>query len=138
MDTSKLYLPDFSQQHKVEDVDVVTLYHEGRFEELDAVVVCKDKKGNVTATFGQNNWDCFPFSRKKDKNNLNTKEFECAPKLQRELKLLTFGWLFNKCPKQKKAVKFSSVRTRLSRALFSYLVDSPTTSDSLCECCFCQ
>lgn len=24
------------------------------------------------------------------------------------------------------------------RALFSYLVDSPTTSDSLCECCFCQ
>ncbi|EJC1072924.1 hypothetical protein MX230_002506, partial [Vibrio cholerae] len=96
MDTSKLYLPDFPQQHKVKDVDVVTLYHERRYEDLDAVVICKDKDGNVTATFGQNNWDCLPFSRKKDKNNLNTEEFKCAPKLQRELKLLSFGWLFNK------------------------------------------
>ncbi|HHX8273435.1 TPA: hypothetical protein ACVOYM_001771 [Vibrio diabolicus] len=130
MDTSKLYLPDFPQQYKVKDVDVVTLYHERRYEELDAVVICKDKDGNVTATFGQNNWDCLPFSRKKDKNNLNTEEFKCAPKLQRELKLLSFGWLFNKSPKQKKAVKFSSVRTRLNniKVVYSFLMESNYSS----------
>lgn len=113
MDTSKLYLPDFPQQHKVKDVDVVTLYHERRFEELDAVVICKDKDGKVTATFGQNNWDCLPFSRKKDQNSLNFGELNSFPTLQRELKLLSFGWLFNKSPKQRKAIRFSSVRSRL-------------------------
>lgn len=120
MDTSKLYLPDFPEQHKVKDIDVVTLYHEGRFDELDAVVTCKDKEGSVTATFGQSNWNCLPFSRKKTKNNLNTDEFDNTPVLQRELKLLTFGWLFNKNMKQKKSLKFSSVYTRLKDIKTAY------------------
>ena len=114
MDTFSLYSADFPQQHKIKDVDVVSFYHEKKFEELDAVVICKDQGGKVTAAFGQNNWDCTPFSRKKEKNNLSTEEFKCAPKLQRELKLLCFGWLFNKNPKQKKAIKFSSVLSRLN------------------------
>ncbi|MDC5808420.1 hypothetical protein OPW07_01620 [Vibrio europaeus] len=130
MDTSKLYMPDFPHQHKVTDVDIVTLYHEKRYEELDAIVICKDKDGNVTATFGQNSWDCLPFSRKKENNNLNTEEFKRAPKLQRELKLLSFGWLFNKSPKQKKAIKFSSVRTRLNniKVVYSFLMESNYSS----------
>ncbi len=66
MDTSRLYLPSFPEQHKVKDIDVVTLYHEKRLEELDAVIICKDRSGKVTATFGQNNWNCLPFSRKKN------------------------------------------------------------------------
>ncbi|OEF44186.1 hypothetical protein [Vibrio splendidus] len=113
MDTSKLYLPDFPEEHKVKDIDVVTLYHERRFKELDEVVICKDKKGNITATFGQNDWDCLPFSRKKERNNLRTAEFEATPELQRELKQLTYGWLFNKSPKKKKGLKFSGTRSRL-------------------------
>ena len=120
MDTSKLYLPDFPEQHKVKDVDVVTLYHEGRFEELDAVVICKDKDGNITATFGENDWNCLPFSRKKEGNNLKTDEFDNAPELQRELKLLTFGWLFNKSPKQKKSLSFSGIYTRLANIKRAY------------------
>ena len=48
MDTSKLYFRDFPEQYKVKDVDVVTLYHEGSFDVLDAVVICKDKNGKVT------------------------------------------------------------------------------------------
>lgn len=115
MDTSQLYLPDFPQQHKVKDVDVVTLYHEGRFEELDAVIICKDKNGNVTATFGQSYWDCLPFSRKRSKNNLSTIEFEAFPHLQREMKLIAFGWLFNKNPKQRKALKFSGIQSNFSK-----------------------
>ncbi|MEZ8013488.1 MULTISPECIES: hypothetical protein [Vibrio] len=120
MDTSKLYLPDFPQQNKVTDVDVVTLYHEKRYEELDTIVICKDKDGNVTANFGQNNWDCLPFSRKKSRNNLSTEEFDNIPELQQELKLLSYGWLFNKSPKQKKALKFSSVRTRFDNIKVVY------------------
>lgn len=120
MDTSKLYLPDFPQQHKVTDIDVVTLYHEKKFEELDTVVICKDEDGKVTATFGLNNWDCLPFSRKKSRNNLSTEEFDNAPELQQELKLLSYGWLFNKSPKQKKAIKFPSIRTRLDNIKVVY------------------
>ncbi|MEM6185004.1 hypothetical protein [Shewanella vaxholmensis] len=130
MDTSKIYFPDFPQQHKVKDVDVVTLYHERRFEELDAVVICKDKDGNVTATFGQNSWNCLPFSRKKDNNNLNFEELNSFPTLQRELKLLSFGWLFNKSPKKRKAIKFSSVRARLHNmnVVYKFLLDKNHSS----------
>ncbi len=126
MDTSKLYLPNFPQQHKVKDVDVVKLYHEGRFEELDAVVICKDKEGNVTATFGQNNWNCLPFSRNKHKNNLTFKELNVTPELQRELKQLTFGWLFNKSPKKKKAQKFSGVHSQLNyfKKVYRFLAEN--------------
>ncbi|HCE4655798.1 TPA: hypothetical protein NGT07_001625 [Vibrio parahaemolyticus] len=120
MDTSKLYLSDFPQQHKVTDVDVVRLYHERRLEELNAVIICKNQVGDVTATFGQNSWDCLPFSRKKSRNNLSTEEFENIPELQQELKLLSYGWLFNKSLKQKKAIKFPSVRTRLDNIKVVY------------------
>lgn len=120
MDTSKLYFRDFPEQYKVKDVDVVTLYHEGSFDVLDAVVICKDKNGKVTATFGKSDWDCLPFSRKKKRNNLNTDEFDNATELQRELKLLTYGWLFNKSPKNKKAVSFSTVNARLSKIKIAY------------------
>ncbi|WP_299692910.1 hypothetical protein [uncultured Vibrio sp.] len=130
MDTSKLYLPDFPQQHKVTDVDVVTLYHERRFKELDAIVICKDKDGKVTATFGQNSWDCLPFSRKKGNNSLNFEELNSFPTLQRELKLLSLGWLFNKSPKQRKAIEFSSVRSRLRNmnVVYKFLLENKHSS----------
>lgn len=131
MVASKLYLPDFPEQYKVKDVDVVTLYHEGCFEELDAVVICKDKNGKVTATFGQSDWDCLPFSRKKEKNNLPIYEFDDAPELQRELKLLTYGWLFNKSPKKKKAASFSTVYARLSKIKIAYRFLAENNHDSL-------
>ncbi len=105
MKTSHLYIADFPEEHKVQYVDIITLYHEERFEELDAVVICKDRSGNVTATFGQSDWDCFPFSRKKERNNLNFSFLDAAPELQRELKIFTFGWLFNTSPKRKKALR---------------------------------
>jgi len=91
---------------------VVKFYHEGRFDKLDIVIVCKDRDGQVTATFGQSVWNCMPFSREITTNNLNFKEFDHIPTLQRELKLITFGWLFNKSPQKKKAVAFSSIQDR--------------------------
>ena len=50
MKINHLYDFNFPSKHKVKPVDIIALYHERRFEELDAVVVCKDKEGNVTAT----------------------------------------------------------------------------------------
>lgn len=113
MNTTHLYEHNFPEEHKVTDVDVVTLYHEGRFDELDAVIICKDEAGNATASFGQSSWDCTPFSRKKARNSLNFSEFDKAPGLQRELKIFTFGWLFNKNPKQRKALSFEGTHSRL-------------------------
>ncbi|WP_407161150.1 hypothetical protein [Aeromonas caviae] len=120
MDTTHLYSSSFPDQHKVQDIDVVKLYHEGQFDKLDIVTVCKDRDGQVTACFGQNVWNCMPFSRKKNANNLNFKEFDYTPKLQRELKLITYGWLFNKSPKNIKAVKFSSIYVRLTAIKRAY------------------
>lgn len=120
MSTSNLYDANFPKEHKIQDVDIISLYHAGRFEELDAVVICIDQEGTVTATFGDSNWNCLPFSRKKEMNHLNFSVFNAEPKLQRELKVITFGWLFNKCPKQRKGLKFSSVLTRLTQIKNAY------------------
>ncbi|MCH1920375.1 hypothetical protein L9G15_13150 [Shewanella sp. A3A] len=111
-------------------MDIITLYHEGRLEELDAVVICKDKKGNVTATFGQSNWDCAPFSRKKENNNLVFSRFDAIPELQRELKVFTYGWLFNKSPKMKKALSFTGTQSRLTdiNRAYQFLMQENETS----------
>lgn len=130
MKTSHLYTADFPEKHKVQCVDIITLYHEGRFEELDAVVICKDRDGNVAATFGQSNWNCLPFSRRREKNNLNFSSLDAAPELQRELKLFTFGWLFSSSPKRKKALLFSGVRSRLVdlKRVYYFLMGQNQTS----------
>ncbi|GEM77211.1 hypothetical protein [Vibrio sagamiensis] len=121
MPVQHLYLDGFPEQHKVEEVDVVTLYHEERFDELDKVVVCKDESGKVTASFGDSAWYCFAFSRNKKeyKNTLNFNEFNNKD-LQRELKLFTYGWIFNKCPKKRKALKFTSTYSRFKYAIIAY------------------
>ena len=77
MPVQHLYLDSFPEQHKVEEADVVTLYHEERFDELDKVVICKDESGKVTAYFGDSAWYCFAFSRNKreHKNTLNFNQF---------------------------------------------------------------
>ncbi|WP_076590269.1 hypothetical protein [Vibrio ostreicida] len=130
MKTSHLYTADFPKEHKVKCVDIITLYHEGRFEELDSVVICKDRDGKVTATFGQDDWDCLPFSRKKECNNLKFSNFNNAPKLQRELKIFTVGWLFNASPRNKKPLSFSGVYSRLRdlKRTYSLLMQQNLTS----------
>ncbi|MGF1713604.1 hypothetical protein L4D08_01680 [Photobacterium chitinilyticum] len=130
MSVKHLYSGRFPEKHQVQEVDVVTLYHEGRFDELDAVVICKDESGNVTATFGDSNWDCLPFSRKKEGNNLTFESLNSDPELQRELKLFAYGWLFNKSPQGRKAPSFSSVRTRVNviKRVYDYLAEQNHSS----------
>ncbi|GJA56942.1 hypothetical protein KAM348_43650 [Aeromonas caviae] len=117
---SKLYDADFPAQHKVQDVDVVTLYHEMRFDELDAVIVCKSRDGKVDATFGQNVWNCRSFSRKKEHYRFVFNEFNDSPELQREMKLIAFGWLLNKNPKIRTALTFSSIISKASSIKLAY------------------
>ncbi|MBU2969986.1 hypothetical protein KO527_11555 [Pseudoalteromonas sp. C2R02] len=113
MDTSKLYLADFPAEHKIKDVDIVSLFQKRQFAELNSIVVCKDTYGNVTATFGQNNWYLMPFARSKEKHSFNFEEFNNHPELQRELKLIAYGWLFNKSPQGRRALSFTSVESQL-------------------------
>ncbi|GAM72605.1 phage integrase [Vibrio sp. JCM 19236] len=116
MPVQHLYLDGFPEKHKVEEVDVVALYHEKRFEELDKVVICKGESGNVTATFGDSDWYCLPFARNKENasNYLRFNYLDDHPKLQRELKLFAYGWLFNKNPQGRKALKFSGLSSKVS------------------------
>ncbi|GAD32468.1 conserved hypothetical protein [Photobacterium leiognathi lrivu.4.1] len=122
MPIEHLYLNSFPEKHKVEEVDVVTLYHEGRFDALDKVIICKNDLGEVMATFGDSDWYCYPFSRNKvnNKNYLQFSFFDNHPELQRELKLFVYGWLFNKNPQDRKASKFSTVHAKLDNARYSY------------------
>jgi hypothetical protein len=109
MDTSKLYLINFPEKHKVQNIDIVSLYHQDKWEELSAIVVCKDLKGKITATFGQDRWDLLPFARNKERNSFDFSEFNSSPKLKNELKLITYGRLFNKSPQGRKALLFTGV-----------------------------
>lgn len=122
MPIEHLYLHNFPEKHKVEEVDVVTLYHEGRFDALDKVIICKNDLGEVTATFGDSDWYCYPFSRNKvnKRNYLQFSSLDNHPELQRELKLFVYGWLFNKNPQGRKASKFSTVNTKLTSINISY------------------
>ncbi|WP_045395060.1 hypothetical protein [Vibrio rotiferianus] len=120
MKPEHLYESGFPDEHKTQTVDIVKIYHEQRFDELDAIVVCKDKEGNVTATFGQSNWDCLTFSRKKEGNNISFSELDATPELQRELKLFSYGWLFNLPVNGQKAPKFSTVESRTRNLMVAY------------------
>ena len=120
MPDKHLYAEDFLEQHKVEEINVVALYHDGKFEELDSVIICKDSNGRTTAIFGDDNWNCFPFSRKKVLNNLSFIDLPETSELTRELKLLSYGWLFNKSPKKIKATSFSGIRGRVSSIKIAY------------------
>ncbi|MFA0154433.1 hypothetical protein AB4439_26670, partial [Vibrio sp. 10N.261.46.C10] len=56
--------------------------------------------------------------------------FNAAPELQRELKLITFGWLFNKSPKKKKALTFSGTQSHLTniKRAYRFLMQESKTS----------
>ncbi|EMK6583032.1 hypothetical protein ACEV76_21335 [Vibrio parahaemolyticus] len=124
MKNNHLYVSNFPENHKVHPIDIINLYHEGRFDELNDVVICKDKNGNVTATFGQSVWACHPFSRNRTKNTLDFSKFDSAPELQRELKVLTSGWLFCTNQKTKKALRFLTVYSQLSsiKKVYTFLM----------------
>ncbi len=120
MQTGHLSPAEVPSQHGIDDVDLVTLYHDKQYEELNAVIVCKDLDGNITATFGQSKWICLPFSRKKNVHNLTFELLDSSPELQRELKLLIYCWLFKRNPKQRKAVRYGTVRTLLTHFKIVY------------------
>lgn len=124
MKNNYLYASNFPENHKVHPTDIVHLYQEGRFDELDDIVICKDKNGNVTATFGQSLWSCHPFSRNKTKKTLDFSNFDSAPELQRELKVFTSGWLYSANQRTKKALRFLSIYSQLSsiKKIYTFLM----------------
>ncbi|MDW2080585.1 hypothetical protein [Vibrio sp. 1640] len=124
MKNNHLYASNFPEIHKVHPIDIINLYHEKRFDELDDVLICKDKDGNVTATFGQSIWPCHPFSRNRGKNSLDFSNFDSAPELQRELKVFTSGWLFGSNQKTKKTLRFLSVYSQVSsiKKVYTFLM----------------
>lgn len=130
MDLYKLYPEGFPEQHKVGDVDIITLYNERKWDELDEVIICKDKDGCVTAKFGQDRWDLMPFARSKDKNTFAFSEFSDSFELRTELKLLAYGWLFNKESHGRKASAFTTIYGRIlsAKVAYRYLLSKSLTT----------
>lgn len=125
-----LYSPDFPKRHKIEYVDVVALYHGGKFEELNQVIICKSNDGKVRATFGESQWNLRVFIRGPGAHQLNFNEWNTSQSLQRELKLIAFGILFNRCPQQRKALKPSTSIAQVSKLkiAFRFLAKHQLTS----------
>ena len=65
-----LELPrDYPIDNLPDTIDVPSLIREQRWDELEAVPVCIDSYGKVTAHFGQDVWDCTPYSVGKGTTN---------------------------------------------------------------------
>lgn len=130
MSNPSLYPVDFPKQHQTKENDIIHLFLQKDWDALADVVVCRDAKGNVTARFGENTWDLSPLARtSRYKDNFSFELFNEAPKLQLELKLLAYGWLFHKSNKGK-CPKFSTLYSRLrdAKVTYKYLCAKGATS----------
>jgi hypothetical protein len=114
MNVYQIYAADFPIGHKIEDENIIAIHRQERWDELNAIVVCKDRNGNVTATFGQDRWDLMPFARMKSKYFFDFSEFNDSPSLQVEIKLIAYGMLFNKSPQGRRALTFHGVNSQVS------------------------
>ncbi|WP_210441884.1 hypothetical protein [Vibrio crassostreae] len=115
MSIVKLYPADFPEKYKTKIVDVAALYHQKRWDELNDVVVCRDKYGKITSRFGYDIWDLMPFARHKRKRSFTFGDWNNSPQLQIEMKIIAYGWLFNLSPQQRPGIKFSTAYAQLSK-----------------------
>ncbi|MCL1127617.1 hypothetical protein [Shewanella surugensis] len=128
-----LYPEDFPEQFKALEVEVINLFQQQYWGTLNNVVICRDREGNITACFGDNDWKLHPISRKKSKNHFDFTFLDDTPELQVELKLLAYGWLFNKNTRKSKSPTFSTLETQFSAIKGAYkylkLLDEPSLSE---------
>lgn len=130
MHNPNLYTPDYPKKYQLENINVIELFHKKSWDKLNEVIVCRDKSGNVTARFGDDEWKLNPYSRNyRGKSSFNFQEWNSNIELQIELKLLAYGWLFHKS-RRGQAPKFSTVWSKFSRmrTIYKYLKDKKAIS----------
>lgn len=117
-----LELPrDYPIDNLPDTIDVPSLIREQRWDELEAVPVCIDSYGKVTAHFGQDVWDCTPYSVGKGTTN-NQKIFSFTflneiPELKNQAKTIVFGWLYHAGHYTGKRSKLVTVCARFNKEL---------------------
>ncbi|MFS1904035.1 hypothetical protein BCU43_022500 [Vibrio lentus] len=133
MNNAIQYPDSFPEEFQVKARDVISLYKNKNWDALNNVIICRDKGGKVVARFGQNDWNIKPIAKSKFKNHFDFQLLDDYPELQLELKLITYGWLFNKYHSGKKAQKVSTILCRFSKSkhVYEYLKNINATSLSV-------
>ncbi len=108
------YPEDFPIEHMVKERDIITLYENQDWDELNNIVVCRNSSGEISATFGQTVWDIRPISRAKYKGQLDFSYLDRYPELQLQLKLIIYGWLFHKSNSNQNASAISTIISRVT------------------------
>ncbi|MDT3306672.1 hypothetical protein [Shewanella vaxholmensis] len=120
MHNPNLYALDYPKEYQFESVDVIELFHQKNWNSLNEVVICRDKNGDVTARFSDNEWDLNPYARNyRGKASFNFQDWNDTVELQIELKLLAYGWLFHRS-RRGQAPTFSTVWSKVSRMRIVY------------------
>ncbi|ABX51558.1 hypothetical protein G3485_20845 [Shewanella baltica] len=123
MHNQNLYPDDFPEKYKFENIDLIELFHQKKWDKLNNIVICRDKTGKVTARFSDSEWDLTPYDRNHNgKNSFNFKGLDNELELQIEFKLIAYGLLFHKS-RRGPAPKFSTVVSNISRlkTVYTYL-----------------
>lgn len=127
------YPSDYPDSAQAKIVDVISLVEKKDWNKLNNTIICQDRKGNVTARFGDERWDVSPYKRKaNDKGAFDFTAISTSITLQLELKLIVYGWLFHKSGKTNQASSINTLISRLSSIKGPYLflasINAPSIS----------
>lgn len=113
---------DFKEDSYPEQADVISFAREGKYEELNVVVVSSNKNGQPAAIFGECEWDIRHYFNKTrvHKHIFHFSEFSNSLSLLIELKLIVYGWLFYKSSARPTPAKPSTLIARYEKLKCTY------------------
>ena len=116
--TPLIFLPkDTPQKLLTEFVDVIQLRNKHDWIKLKQVVVSKDITGKDKSYFGDQVWDMSAYAAKIQINKKSKFDFafiEDSEKLILELKLIVYGWIYQKNSTRSSHIKIQTLVNRLA------------------------
>lgn len=122
MDYGIQYPLGFPDEARIEKHDVVNLAKNSEWNKLNSIIICKSTLGKVTAKFGDDKWDIFPYisGRKNYKTKFDFSQFNLSKSLLLELKLIVYGWMYHKSNRTNKLSKPTTLISRFSKLKIVY------------------
>ncbi|RWU08865.1 hypothetical protein EGC76_10995 [Pseudidiomarina gelatinasegens] len=126
MDISLVLPDDFAPDNAPTREDVISLFINQKWEELDRVIVCTNKFGEVTARFGDEIWDCSAYAADQGTDR-NQRAFifsylKQSELLLRQVKLIIYGWLFEQGHNTGARCKLSTLTSRFNTGVKKILL----------------
>lgn len=122
-----LALPaDFAPDNVPPRRDVISLFVNQKWDELDRVIICTNKFGEVTARFGDDVWDCSAYASDQGTDR-NQRAFYFgyltqSDYLLRQVKLIIYGWLYEQGHNSGARCKLSTLASRFNTGIKKILV----------------